>query len=101
MVGRAAAAAAALSDLTAEEQGERVLLVAHQVVVLLVRYVLERMTEQEVLDVDRQGDVANCSVTAYVREHGRLALLTYNDVGHLETSAADVTAESDLPRAAR
>ena len=92
---------AALSDLTAEEQGERVLLVAHQVVVLLVRYVLERMTEQEVLDVDRQGDVANCSVTAYVREHGRLALLTYNDVGHLETSAADVTAESDLPRAAR
>ncbi len=92
---------AALSDLAAEEQGERVLLVAHQVVVLLVRYVLERLTEPEILAVDRAAEVANCSLTEYAREQGRMVLRAYNEVGHLQRSPADVTAEPDVPRAAR
>lgn len=93
---------AALTDLQLRTEGERVLLVAHQVVVLLVRYVLEDMDEQRVLAVDAQADVANCSVTSFRRERGALLLEAYNHVGHLERDeAADVTAEPDLPRAAR
>ncbi len=92
---------AALSDLAVQEQGERVLLVAHQVVVLLVRYVLERLTEPEVLEIDRAAEVANCSVTTYERRDGRPVLVAYNDVRHLERGSAEVTAEPDVSRAAR
>ena len=91
----------ALNDLALQAEGERVLLVAHQVVVLLVRYVLEGMDEGTVLAVDAEGEVANCSLTTYEREGGRLALRSYNEVDHLEVSEADVTAETDEPRAAR
>jgi hypothetical protein len=56
---------AALDEMRLETAGERVVLVGHQVVVLLVRYVLERMTEQQILDIDREAEVANCSLTTY------------------------------------
>lgn len=93
---------AALSDLQGREAGGRVLLVAHQVVVLLVRYVLEGMTEQEVLGIDREGDVLNCSVTTYVGRQDRLVLEAFNEAEHLErASSAEVTAEPDVPRAPR
>ena len=41
--------------------GQRVLIVAHQVVVLCFRYLLERMTEAQIMQIDQQGEVANCS----------------------------------------
>ena len=91
----------ALTDLQVQEPGERVLLVAHQVVVLLVRYVLEGMTEQDVLAVDKQHEVLNCSVTSYVAGPDGLELELFNEVGHLERSPADVTAEPDVPRGSR
>lgn len=87
----------ALTDLQLREPGERVLLVAHQVVVLLVRYVLEELTEKGVLDIDRSTEVLNCSVTTYERGGRRLQLASFNEVGHLERAAdAEVTAESDV-----
>jgi 2,3-bisphosphoglycerate-dependent phosphoglycerate mutase len=97
---------AALDSVRRDAAGERVALVAHQVVVLLVRYVLEGMTEPEVLDVDRQAEVANCSLTTYcfddaVGVQGGLRLLRYNDVTHLDQQREDVTAEPDAPRAPR
>ncbi len=90
-----------LQDLQAQEAGERVLLVAHQVVVLLVRYVLEGMTEQQVLGVDREGDVRNCSVTSYAARGGRLVLEEFNAVEHLQRDGAAVTAEPDVAHAPR
>jgi broad specificity phosphatase PhoE len=92
---------AVLDDVRRDCEGERVLLVAHQVVVLLVRYVVERMTEEEILAIDRQGDVANCSVTAYVLEDGQPTLLAYNAIDHLEEHDAEVTAEPDVQAAPR
>ncbi len=96
----------ALDALRNDAAGERVALVAHQVVVLLVRYVLEGMTEQEVLEVDRQAEVANCSLTTYcfdpsVGVSGGLRLNAYNEVGHLEAQDEEVTAEPDVPGAPR
>jgi probable phosphoglycerate mutase len=93
---------AAIDDVRRDCAGERVLLVAHQVVVLLVRYVVERMTEEEILAIDALGDVANCSVTAYRLDDGAFVLDTYNEVDHLvEDDEAEVTAEPDVQAAPR
>src|SRR5437868_5010347 len=49
----------ALDTLSLHHAGRRVLIVSHQVVVLCLRYLLEELTEDEILAIDRQGDVAN------------------------------------------
>lgn len=46
-------------------EDDRVLVVCHSVVVNCFRYLLERMTEAEILEQDRVNDVKNCSVTGY------------------------------------
>jgi len=46
-------------------RGDRVLIVAYQVIVTCLRYLLERRDEQQVLDLDRANDVPNCAVTMY------------------------------------
>lgn len=96
----------ALDAVRQDAAGERVALVAHQVVVLLVRYVLEGMTEQDVLEVDRQAEVANCSLTTYcydesVGVHGGMRLERYNEVGHVREQDEQVTVEPDVPGAPR
>jgi broad specificity phosphatase PhoE len=73
--------------------GERVLLVAHQAVIMVVRYVLEELTEQRVLEIDRQERIANTSVTRYERRDGGLRLVTFNAVDHLAAEGADATEE--------
>ncbi len=78
--------------------GQDVLIVSHQVVVLCLRYLLERLSEQEILAIDREGDVANCSITEYhfvdgPRRGGDLVLQRYNFVAPLEQHGAEVTAE--------
>ncbi|MDP8921771.1 MAG: histidine phosphatase family protein, partial [Chloroflexota bacterium] len=55
----------AVDTITRDYRGERVLVVVHQVVVLCFRYLLERMTEAQILTIDREDEVANCSVTRY------------------------------------
>ncbi|HUR15411.1 MAG TPA: histidine phosphatase family protein [Mycobacteriales bacterium] len=91
----------AVADVRRDAAGGRLLVVAHQVVVLLVRYVAEGMTEQEVLRVDAEGDVANCSLTEYARAGDALRLVRYNDVAHLEREHEPVTAEPEGPRGPR
>jgi broad specificity phosphatase PhoE len=54
-----------LGTLVREHAGQRVLVVTHSVVVLLFRRLLERMEEQEVLDLDRHDEVKNASLLIY------------------------------------
>lgn len=91
----------AVTEIEQRCRHDRVLVVAHQVVVLLTRYVVEGMTESEVLAVDAQADVANCALTTYVREGSRLRLEAFNDVTHLREQSEPVTAEPDTARAPR
>jgi broad specificity phosphatase PhoE len=51
--------------LTREHAGERVLIVAHQVIVNCMRYLVENLDEAQILSIDRMGDVPNCGVTSY------------------------------------
>ena len=95
-----------LDSIQLEYRGERVLIVAHQVVVLCFRYLLEKMSEEQILRIDAEKDVANCSVTDYcfVRSssgRGGMALRSYNFVAPLEDASAPVTRDPDPPIAAR
>ncbi|RZJ44871.1 MAG: histidine phosphatase family protein [Brevundimonas sp.] len=93
---------AALDTLSLHHRDERVLIVGHQVVVLCLRYLLEGLTEAEILAVDREGDVANCGVTTYSRNgDGDLRLEAYNFVAPLEREGAPVTSAPDAKVAAR
>ena len=94
---------AVLDEIRIDARGERVLLMAHQVVVLLTRYVVEGMDEKTVLGIDAEAEVANCAVTSYVldAEAGRLALHRYNEVAPLEEQDEQVTTEPDQPRGPR
>ncbi len=46
------------------------LIVAHQVVVLCLRYIIETLDEKAILAIDAEGDVANCAVTEYSFDEG-------------------------------
>lgn len=68
-----------LADLRREPAG-RVLVIAHDSVVLMLRYVLEGLAEQDLPDIP---PVLNGAVTRWTRHGGRLRLDAYNDAGHL------------------
>jgi broad specificity phosphatase PhoE len=84
--------------------GQRVVIVAHQVVVNCMRYLLESLDEAALLAIDRKGDVPNCSVTSYEldadgppRRCPRLDLEHF--VAPLEATGTPVTVEPDVPAA--
>ena len=79
--------------------GERLMCVSHQAVIMVFRYVLEELSEQELLDIDRQDAVANTAVTRYqLSDDGRFELVAYNAVEHLAgPDDAPVTEENDVP----
>jgi 2,3-bisphosphoglycerate-dependent phosphoglycerate mutase len=74
---------AVLTDLGREHPDGRVLVVAHDAIVVLARYIVERLSERELLDIERTL-VANASVTVWSRTDGVLALETFNNVEHLD-----------------
>ena len=75
---------------------ERLVIVAHQAVIMVFRYVLEELTEQELLAVDKEEQVANASLTRYERDgSGGFRLVAFNEVDHLVAESEDVTEEPD------
>lgn len=96
----------AMDSIGLHHGGRRVLIVGHQVVVLCLRYLLDNLTEAEILAIDAEGDIANCGVTEYrfdpgEGKDGRLVLERYNFSAPLESAGAPVTVEPDAPVAAR
>ncbi|SDF87396.1 histidine phosphatase family protein [Klenkia brasiliensis] len=75
--------------------GERLLVVSHQAVVMVFRYVLEELSEQQLLEVDRHQQVANASLTRYRAGAAGWELQEFNTVEHL--ADAPVTEEPDVP----
>lgn len=96
----------AIEMISREYCGERVLLVVHSVVVLCMRYLLEHMTEEQILTIDKQNEIANCSVTSYeydgsVAPRGMMRLKLFNFVAPLEEAGAPVTSKPDAKIAAK
>ena len=79
-----------------EYHGERVLIVTHSVVVLCMRYIVEGLTEEGILAIDRTNEVANCSVTRFDVNRaegtaGTLVLSTFNFVAPIQPEGEEVT----------
>ena len=94
-----------LDTIALHYAGRRVLIVAHQVVVLCLRYILEKMDERQVLAIDAAEQLANCSVTQYRHDPdagpgGGLVLERYNFVSPV-AEEAEVTRAKDVRVAAR
>lgn len=83
--------------------GKRVMIFSHQVVVLCLRYIIENLSEREILAIDAEGDVANCAITDYRfdAEGGKLVLQRYNIAAPMEEEATRVTKAPDRIAGAR
>jgi len=93
-----------LDSVGREHSGQGVLIVAHQVVILMFRYVIEHLREADVLQISRDTDLANCSVTMFKfdrRNPQGMTLERFNEVFPLEDASAPVTREPDVPLAPR
>lgn len=90
-----------IDTLTREYAGERVLIVCHSVVVLCFRYLFERLSEDEILEIDRKDEIANCAVAEYdfdpsVGRRGKLVRRLYNFVAPIEAAGEPVTTAPDV-----
>jgi ribonuclease H / adenosylcobalamin/alpha-ribazole phosphatase len=95
-----------MDTISLHHHGRDVMIVAHQVVVLCLRYILEGMDEATVLAIDKEADVANCAVTEYrfddeAGKTGKLELVRYNETIALEEQAMPVTRSPDKMVGAR
>lgn len=96
----------ALEMISREYCGCKVLIVCHSVVVLCMRYLIEHMTEDQILAIDKGNEVANCSVTSYKYDpntgpRGQLSSDLFNFVAPLKEAGAPVTSEPDAKVGAR
>ncbi len=93
-----------IDTITREYRREHLLIVGHQVTVNCFRYLLERMDERQILEIDRASDVPNCAVTSYAFDaargkNGKLVPRLVNFVAPLQEAGAQVTAAPDVPAA--
>lgn len=91
-----------LDSATREHDDERLMVVAHQVVIFMFRYALEHLDEEAVLAVSRSEELANCSITRFVHDpdmgrNGGMGLERFNEVAAMEDDDVPVTAEDDRP----
>jgi broad specificity phosphatase PhoE len=85
-----------LPELDADDCGPTALVVSHDAVILLFRMVCEGLTEPEALHLARTEPLLNASITHLVRDHRQAPwrVAGYNDVSHLVTAGANVTAHT-------
>jgi broad specificity phosphatase PhoE len=82
-----------LHDLRDGYDGERVWVFTHQAVIMAFRYVLEGLEEEPLLEIDREVQIPNCSLTRFVREGDVFELERFADPCAVERDDADVTHE--------
>ena len=89
----------AMNTINLHNANRRVLIVCHQVVVLCMRYILEELTEQEILGIDKQSEILNCGICCFDFEPQELAcvpkLTIWNHGAPMEQDAAPITSEPD------
>jgi broad specificity phosphatase PhoE len=82
-----------LADLRHGFEDQRVWMFTHQAVIMTFRYVLEGLTEQELLEIDRTSTIPNASMTTYRRGDDGLTLATFADTSVVDAGEAEVTHE--------
>ena len=90
-----------MDRITLHHAGENVVIIAHEVVVFCLRYILDNLDEAGILAIDAQGDIANCAVTEYRLDAGALKLARWGETAAVEAQGAAVTHARDKIVAAR
>jgi broad specificity phosphatase PhoE len=89
----------ALDTISRQYAGRRVMVVSHEVVILMFCYVLQHLTEAQVLELAKAHPLANCSVTSFAAGDGDTEM-TLVDFGSLEAiGRSDVPATNESDRA--
>ena len=96
----------ALNTINLHYADKRVVVVAHQVVVLCMRYILEELTEGQILSIDKQAEILNCGICAYDFEPDENSLCAptlamWNHGAPLEAEGTPQTAEPDAMTGSR
>ena len=88
---------AVLREIEQDAPGRRVLIVAHDVVVALVRYILEELDEKVLMERASSEPVSNASLSSWVRRSDGWRCEAFNDVSHVEADPeARATAEEPV-----
>ncbi|HEY0948737.1 histidine phosphatase family protein [Nocardioides sp.] len=82
-----------LTDLRHGYDGERLWLFTHQAVIMAFRYVLEGIDEPRLLEIDKQLQIPNASLTRLVKTGERFELDTFADTRAVDDQDAEVTHE--------
>lgn len=80
-----------LRDLDDAASAARAVVVTHDAVIMLLRYLCEGLSESEVLDIGLAEPVRNAAITTLRREGDGWRLVDYNDVRHLQGTGTPVT----------
>ena len=83
-----------LDDLRHGYDGAHVWMFTHQAVIMGFRYVLEGLSEQELLEIDRQVQIPNASFTRFTLKDDVFALDCFADARAIDAQEARVTHES-------
>jgi broad specificity phosphatase PhoE len=87
-----------LRDLNDVPDGTRVVIVSHDALVMLFRFVCEQLSEEQILQIGATTPVRNVSITQLVRAPaGAWQLVRFNDVSHLERQSVPVTEHGGRP----
>jgi len=82
-----------LAELDREHAGDEVVLVCHDALIMLFRYILQGLTEAELLDLAATTSILNASVSRFVRPGGTGSwqLESFNMADHLTEHGVPVT----------
>ena len=81
------------SDLRETFDGEPVWLFTHQAVITSFRYVLEGLSEQELMEIDASSQLGNASMTRYRRGRDGYELLGFGETDAVDAADVDKTHE--------
>jgi probable phosphoglycerate mutase len=87
---------AVVRELREDHPDGRVLLFAHEATVLLVRYLAEHLSEEELMAVARSTTIANTSISSWRRVDGALKPELFNAVDHLHREGTPPTRQEDV-----
>ena len=95
-----------LNTINLHYADRRVLVVCHQVVVLCMRYILEELSEGQILAIDKQADILNCGICAFDFEFDENELCSpklalWNIGAPMEAEGTPQTAEPELMTGSR
>ena len=85
-----------LADLRTGFGDSRIWVFSHQAVIMSFRYVLEGITEQELLELDSSVTIGNASITTYERRGDELELADFADDSVVSSGEATATREATV-----